>query len=103
MSSLNKRRSARPSHRVWRLCRMYSSRPASDNVCATSVAQAEPAMPSAGKGPIPKISTGFSTMSSATDTIRKRNGVRESPAPRRAAVRKANAYSVGIARKMICR
>jgi len=42
-------------------------------------------------------------MSSSTDTSRKRNGVRESPAPRRAALRKANAYSVGMARKMMRR
>ncbi|MNT40770.1 hypothetical protein D3C72_1771030 [compost metagenome] len=103
MSSLNRCMSARPSHSVFRLCRMYSSRPASDSVCDTSVAQAEPAMPSSGNGPMPKISTGFRAMSSTTETSRKRNGVRESPAPRSAALRKAKAYSVGIARKMMRR
>ena len=57
-------------------------------------------MPSAGTGPQPKISSGLSTMSSATDISRKRNGVRESPAPRSAAEQNANAYRNGIDRKI---
>jgi hypothetical protein len=36
-------------------------------------------------------------------SFQKRKGVRESPAPRSAALRKAKAYSVGIARKMMRR
>ena len=39
-------------------------------------------MPMRGNGPTPKISSGFSTMSSATEKSRKQNGVFESPAPR---------------------
>ncbi len=90
----------RPSHSKWRLRRMYSNRPLRAMAWAQNVAHAAPAMPSFGSGPRPKISSGLSTMSNATANSRKRNGVRESPAPRSAADRNANMYSNGIARKI---
>ncbi len=39
--------------------------------CATKVASADPAMPSFGIGPQPKMNTGFNTMSIATDSNMK--------------------------------
>ena len=102
-SILNSAMSLRPSQSTWRLLRMYQSRPSSERVCAIRVAQAAPAMPSCGNGPMPKISSGLKPISSSTESSRKRNGVRESPTPRSAELRKAKAYSVGIARKMMRR
>gem|GEM_PF-4229442 len=97
---MNRAMSRRPSHSTWRLWRRYSAMASRAMACDTRVAQAEPAMPSAGKGPRPKISSGFSAISSTTASSRKRNGVRASPAPRRAALKKAKAYSSGMARKI---
>ena len=49
---------------------------------AIVVASADPAMPNAGIGPQPPISSGLSATSSTTEMIIMRNGVRASPAPR---------------------
>jgi hypothetical protein len=59
--------------------------------CEIKVANAEPAMPSAGIGPRPKMNKGLSAMSSATDITKNANGVFESPAPRKAPFTKKNA------------
>ena len=61
------------------------------------MAVADPAMPSAGTGPQPKMNNGLSTMSSTVETSRKRNGVRESPEPRNAALTKKKALEAGSA------
>ena len=58
-------------------------------------------MPIFGNGPMPNNSSGLNTISSTTTTSRKRNGVRASPAPRRIAEIKVNAYRNGTAKKMI--
>ena len=79
---------------------MCTSKATSETPCATSVAMAEPAMPMAGTGPQPKINSGLQTISSATDSIRKRNGVLESPAPRKAALTKYAPYANGRATNM---
>jgi hypothetical protein len=39
--------------------------------CAMNVASAEPAIPSRGMGPRPKMNTGFRAMSMATDSSMK--------------------------------
>ena len=65
------------------------------------VAAAAPVTPSRGNGPQPKISRGFRAISSTTDMSRKRNGVRESPAPRSTAMTKNNPPMKGSARKMM--
>ncbi|MNV68611.1 hypothetical protein D3C71_1614760 [compost metagenome] len=59
------------SSRKWR--RRYSTAIIATRLTnwAISVASAEPAMPSAGNGRTPKISTGFSTTSSTTDSSMK--------------------------------
>ena len=103
MSGRNSARSPRPIHSGWRRLRSHSSRAVRLMALATSVARAEPLMPSAGTGPQPKMNSGFSAVSSTTTSTRNMNGVRESPAPRSTACTKANRYSSGMARKISCR
>ena len=50
---------------------------------AITVAQPAPAIPIAGNGPIPAISSGLSTMSSPTVSAMNFSGVFASPPPRR--------------------
>ena len=68
-----------------------------------SVAIAEPAMPILGNGPMPAMSSGFNTMSSSTAKAMKKNGVRESPAPRRMVMTKPSRLAAGTAAKMTSR
>lgn len=68
-----------------------------------SVEVAEPAMPSSGKGPMPRISSGLSTTSSTTASAMKTNGVRESPAPRSTVMTKDRRFIIGTATKMMRR
>ena len=51
-------------------------------VVAITMAQADPAIPSAGAGPRPRISTGLSATSSTVARIMNRSGVAASPDPR---------------------
>ena len=67
---------------------------------AAAVAAAEPAMPKAGIGPSPRISTGLRTRSMATLTIMKMSGVCASPAPRRPIMIMTLSSVAGIAMKM---
>ena len=67
---------------------------------AAAVAAAEPPIPMAGIGPSPRISTGLSTRSIATDRIMKINGVRASPVPRSPIIIMTLSSEAGIATKM---
>ncbi len=68
-----------------------------------SVDMAEPAMPSSGNGPMPRISSGLSTISSTTASAMKMKGVRESPAPRSTVITKESRFIIGTATKMMRR
>ncbi len=89
-SGTKSRQSARPIQSGCRRQRSHASSAAKLIALATKVAMAEPAMPMRGTEPQPKMSNGFSAVSSATTSSRKRNGVRVSPAPRSTAEMKAN-------------
>ena len=102
-SGTNRRQSARPIQSGCRRQRSQASSAAKLIALATSVARAEPAMPSGGIGPQPKMRSGFSAVSSTTTSRRKTKGVRVSPAPRSTAEMKANRYSSGMARKSVRR
>ena len=68
-----------------------------------SVEVADPAMPSSGNGPMPRMSSGLRTMSSTTASAMKKNGVRESPAPRSTVMTKDRRFIIGTATKMMRR
>ena len=67
---------------------------------AIIVAVAEPAMPSRGAGPSPRMKTGLSPTSSTTATIMKQSGVSASPPPRSAIISMVSIRVAGMARKI---
>ena len=64
------------------------------------VASADPAMPSSGAPPRPRISTGLSVTSSSDPSAMNLSGVTESPAPRNAIDSRTERKLVGIETKM---
>ena len=64
------------------------------------VAVAEPAMPSAGIGPRPRMKTGLSVLSSTTLKAMNQNGVSESPAPRSPIISSTSMKPAGMERKI---
>ncbi len=99
----NSRQSVRAIHSGWWRQRSQPSSAASANALATPVDRPDPAIPICGKGPMPKMSSGLSTTSSATASSRNKNGVRASPAPRSTAETKVNRYRNGIDRNSMRR
>ena len=67
---------------------------------ASAVDSADPAMPSLGNGPHPRISSGLNTMSMPTLSSMNSNGVRESPDPRSPIASITDSIENGIAMKI---
>ena len=65
-----------------------------------TVAIAEPAIPIAGAGPSPRISTGLRMMSSTTLSPMNQSGVIESPDPRRPIIMRTMRKEAGVERKI---
>ena len=79
---------------------MYASSPTEATPLAISVATADPAMPSFGAGPSPRMNTGLSPESSSTLSPMNQSGVIASPAPRSPIISNTSSIAKGSPAKI---